>query len=592
MTLKIFFLIIIALSGIYCIWFQCQKDDIKGVILSIVGTMAIGIFVNYISDWLLSGSIYPAPSVSTTSIEDQETNLNNGNLDTDSLGDIPTSTQQVEPVFDNSESISYVDTLEDVTQKEFIDGCLTEEGQKHEYRYVASTSGTYGFYSDLSAGGKIRIQISGENGETIDYGTNTLVISLESGKTYILSVECLNSFCEYIINIGVPIATTDITGETSVAGSITYPNQEDQYRYTAPISGTYCFNTELNAGSEVYVGILGENGKLIDSRTNLLIIDLEAGKTYILDVEYKDSICNYIVSIGVPNAIEDITGNQTISGNITYKSQNDRYKYTVYYGGIYRFDVNLSSGSEVRVRISGENGNSLNDGINGLTMELEEGKTYILSIEYRNGPCSYTVGIGVPNAVTDITGSQSVVGSITYQDQEDQYYYTAPISGTYRFDTELSAGAEVQIRISGANGNSLNYGTNALTMELEAGKIYILSVEYKNGICDYKMYVGVPNPIIDITGSEYISGNITYQDQKDKYYYTALTNGRYCFNTNLSAGGEVRVRISGENGNSLNSGIDSLDINLEAGKTYILSVEYKSTPCLYEVSIVIESDYN
>ena len=283
--------------------------------------------------------------------------------------------------------------------------------------------------------------------------------------------------------------------------------------------------------------------------------------------------------------LTDITGKTSVIGSITKEQEKDEYKYTSKVDGLYHFSTNLSSGGEVRVRISGENGDSLKYDTNALSIDLEAGKTYILSVEYRTGPCDYTVNIGVPIPIIDISGQTSVTGNITYRDQKDKYYYTAPTSGTYRFDTNLSSGGEVRVRISGENDDSLKYDTNALSIDLEAGKTYILSVEYRTGPCDYTVNIGVPIPITDITGQISVTGSITYRDQKDKYYYTAPTSGTYCFGTDLSSGSEVRVRISGENGNSLKYDTNTLSMDLEAGKTYILSIEHRTGLCDYTTFI-------
>ena len=245
----------------------------------------------------------------------------------------------------------------------------------------------------------------------------------------------------------------------------------------------------------------------------------------------------------------------------------------------------MSSGGSVRIYLYGENGNSIDYDYDALTIELEAGKTYILSVEYRNGTCDYTVNIGVPLEISDLSGQTAVSGSITYKDQKNKYYYTAQNSGTYRFDTNLSSGGSVRVYIYGENGNSIDYNYDALTIDLEAGKTYILSIEYRNGPCDYIVNIGVPIAMSDITGSTSVSGNITYKDQKDKYIYTAPVTGTYLFNTNLSSGGSVRVYIYGENGNSLKYDYDELSIDLEAGKTYILSIEYRNAICAYEVFI-------
>ena len=514
-------LILCAVSA-YC---QYKKKKLVAIIWGIICTVTLGILVNYVSPFVISflPDIDPpvmssyADSKNDVSVETSETSdiiddipdsedepQDSEEIDDSQLSDLSTpdtspvssnDTQNSTPPESDEDSVetdntdNYIDQLVDITATNCASGSITDSGQKDCYRYTALISGTYRFGTDLSAGGEVRVRISGENNRSIDSGTNALTIDLEAGKKYILSIEYQRGSCDYTVNIGVPMATVDITGRTSASGSITYQDQKDRYRYTAPTSGTYRFSTDLSAGGEVRVRISGENNRLIDSGTNALTIDLEAGKTYILGIEYRTGPCDYTVNIGVPIPISDISAETSIPGQITYQDQKNRYYYTAPISGTYRFDTNRSAGGQVRVRISGENGNSINYEINALTIDLEAGKTYILGIEYRTGPCDYIVNIGVPIPVTDITGYGSASGNITYQDQKDKYYYTAPVSGTYYFNTNLSAGGEIRIRVSGENGNSLNYGTNTLRMNLEAGKRYILSVEYRNTLCSYTVLI-------------------------------------------------------------------------------------------------------
>lgn len=282
---------------------------------------------------------------------------------------------------------------------------------------------------------------------------------------------------------------------------------------------------------------------------------------------------------------KDISDQYSVVGKISYEGQVDKYSYTAQVSGTYRFDTDLSSGGGVIVEISGENGNSIKWGYDALTIDLESEKNYILSIEYRNGECDYKLNIGEPISITDITNNSSVVGSIKYKDQKDRYYYTAQVSGTYRFSTDLSSGGSAYVRISGQNGNSIKWGYDALTIDLESGKTYILSIEYRDGKCDYEIDIGVPISITDITNNSSVKGSIKYKDQKDRYYYTAQVSGTYIIDTNLSAGGSVYVRVSGENGNSINRGYDKLSIKLEEGKNYILSVEFRNVLCDYVMTI-------
>ena len=283
--------------------------------------------------------------------------------------------------------------------------------------------------------------------------------------------------------------------------------------------------------------------------------------------------------------ITDTTGERVFSGKVELEGEEDCYFFTTEVEGIYRFDTDLSSGGSVRMEICGENGKLLDSGKNKMTVTLEADKTYLFNIAYENGPCEYTVMVGVPNSIKEISGDGPIYGSITYKNQEDRYLYTVPVSGTYRFDTDLSAGGEVIVNLYGENGNYIASNWNNLTRDLESGKIYILSIEYKNGVCDYIVNIGVPREVIDIDESDVIVGSITYKRQKDRYRYTAPVDGTYYFETDLSAGGEVMVNLHGENGNYIASARNNLSRKLEAGKTYILSIEYQKGSCDYEVYI-------
>ena len=169
-------------------------------------------------------------------------------------------------------------------------------------------------------------------------------------------------------------------------------------------------------------------------------------------------------------------------------------------------------------------------------------------MSFRNGPCDYNLILGVPQAIQDITGISTVSGNMIYQNQKDRYDYTAPISGTYRFDTVLSSGGEVRVRLGGKNGKNIDYNTNGLTIDLTAGETYILSIEYRNAPCEYTLNIGIPMEPEAITENDFIYGSITYRDQKDRYLYIAPYTGIYYFNTEVSNDADVRVRVSGENG--------------------------------------------
>lgn len=377
----------------------------------------------------------------------------------------------------------------------------------------------------------------------------------------------------------------DITGVVEITGRIVEEDQEISYRYVPQVGGTYHFYTDSSAGVDVWIEIGGENGAVIESGRNKMTVNLESEKIYVVKIEYLNGLCDYMLKIGVPKEREEITGKTSFAGTITYENQVDQYFYTAPVSGIYHFYTNRSAGGDVWIKLNGENGNFIDSGRNQLTMDLEKGKSYRVSVEEMNGYCDYQAEIGVPIEIVDITGAVGVEGRIFYQGQKDQYLYTPSIRGLYHFGTELSSGGEVRIRISGENGKSIDDNRDELTIELEAGKTYMLGVEYTNAFCDYCVEIGVPNEIIDITGEDVISGNITYKDQVNRYYYQALASGDYCFTANCGGEEDVRIRIRGENGKSLRDGKNSLKMELKKGEIYILSVEYKTNVCSYVVTI-------
>ncbi len=512
--MKWFMIVVIGVIGFYFTLKQAEGENISKAVFCFWATILTGLATNFIYD-----AIKPMVTDSTSTYVMETTGSPVIDIDEESTpyettkGEVsPPTTEPHSTEQPSSETIAETTkppaTTEaptqasteaptqpvaaDITGMSSFQGKIQKKAQEDQYKYTASVSGTYRFDTDLSSGGQVRVEISGENGAALKDGTNGLTVDLTAGKTYILSIGYRNGPCDYQISIGVPKEVQDITGASVVPGRITYRGQNDNYRYTAPVSGTYRFDIKVDAAAKVNVQINGENGNSIKDGVNVLNIDLEAGKTYLLSVEYNNGPSDYEIHLGVPQPIRDIMENTSVSGSMVYRNQKDRYRYTALTSGTYRFDTVLSSGGQVDVRISGQNGQSIKEVANGLTIELVSGETYILSVEYRNAPCDYVLNIGVPMEPISITEDDFIGGSITYRDQEDRYYYMAPYAGTYIFDTEVSTDADVNVRISGENEKSLKSGTNRLRVDLEEGKLYILSIEYKNGFGDYEVYMELP----------------------------------------------------------------------------------------------------
>ena len=74
--------------------------------------------------------------------------------------------------------------------------------------------------------------------------------------------------------------------------------------------------------------------------------------------------------------------------------------------------------------------------------------------------------IAYQNYIEDISDKVSFNGSLVAEDQKNNYRYVPLIDGIYRFDTNLSSGGSVIIRVSDENEDSIDYNYDALTIRI------------------------------------------------------------------------------------------------------------------------------
>lgn len=290
---------------------------------------------------------------------------------------------------------------------------------------------------------------------------------------------------------------------------------------------------------------------------------------------------------GVP----DISGQRSVSGSLTEQGQEVQYQYTAPTSGRYQFDAGLGYGP-LSLEVCNAYGGWLfgNSGYSCAAGELEAGKTYLVRVKYGSRPTDYTIEIGVPNPVTDVSGQISVSGSITYREQIDIYTYTAPVSGVYLFDSGLSYSA-LSVSVKNAQGETISRDSSSAHATLEEGKCYTLLVACTTSLLDYTVQFYTPQPIFDITAQSAASGMLTYQYQRDQYTYVPPADGRYCFDTGVSYGG-VSMEVKDQAGRRVDGGRNALTVSLRAGELYTLSVfqEYMSLPAEYTVSVTAQQD--
>lgn len=419
--IKIIIIIILIIVGICSLCVQNTGKKIGTIVLIIAGTIILNVFTEYTADWMkhlffseerttISGTANPDGGQDSAvripnDAEDFPEEDNNVQWDlkpTETSGQntktaqpsaaVPASSVNPEP-----EPTDPLSLLEDISSQTSVSGSVVEKGQVNQYLYMAPTDGHYLFDTGLSWNERVWMEITNEYGGRIARNTSSLSVDLNAGTVYILRVEYDSSPRDYTVRIGIPKAVSDITGQTSVSGSVTYRGQVDQYLYTAPLDGTYLFDTGLGWNETVWVEISNEYGGQISRNTSSVLADLTGGTTYILRVEYASSPQNYTVQIGIPKPVSDITGLEYVTGGLTYRGQKDRYLYTAPVDGSYLFDTGLGFNGGVYLEIGDENGTRINRHMPTLTVDLKGGTTYMLSVYRENNstPCDYTVSIEI-----------------------------------------------------------------------------------------------------------------------------------------------------------------------------------------------------
>lgn len=287
--------------------------------------------------------------------------------------------------------VAYSESVQSVEELNGIVGSLSEMNTADRYRFSVNTDGIYGFNTDLTSGGSVSLKLYSSNGERLKEGSNQLNLNLRAGETYTLEINRKKN-CEYTLFVGIPTEETDVSGKNSFGGQMTYYGQDDAFWYTAEVGGQYRLETDCSSGGAVRIKVKGENGAVLKSADKHMSVTLEAGKRYIFSIEYKNP-CSYTVLLGIPKPMRDITCDMYASGEITYVDQVDRYQFTAEYDGRYEFTASTDEGVAVQLAVEGENGSVLKKQRKHVSIDLSEGKTYVLCVGYASGVGAYNVDI-------------------------------------------------------------------------------------------------------------------------------------------------------------------------------------------------------
>lgn len=288
------------------------------------------------------------------------------------------------------------------------------------------------------------------------------------------------------------------------------------------------------------------------------------------------------------------------NGNIDYEDKLIERRFHAPVSGIYRFDFELTTDANARFKFTIKDQTKLTikeeydiNTFKGVTVELEENKTYQIFIEQQNGFSEFTMNIGIPNPIQTIN-ENLIKGSLNYTDKLDCYSYTAPEDGMYRFDF-IPSDYTLQYYMKLEESTKLlikeEYfqGPDGITAKLDKGKTYFLHIKQRENFADYELNIGVPKGKTTISGNK-ILGNISFTGQQDIYEMSVNKTGKYTFTFDYSdANTTLKFKIlSSKNENIFEADRmyhkESEDIILNSGEKYTVYVEQKNGMCKYDIN--------
>lgn len=290
----------------------------------------------------------------------------------------------------------------------------------------------------------------------------------------------------------------------------------------------------------------------------------------------------------------DVTGYTAFSGGF-YDYDEYYYTYSAPVSGNYRFDpkiddFNKDYSIEIKDFKSQSIGrSSFSDG--GKNVELEKGQQYTIIVKNIYGKPSYGIAIGIPKEPQSVVGN-SISGNLEYKNQYDQYIFSAPITGRYNLDFDISdVTASYSVEVYSDKKEQLFNSRSSdkhRFIDLEEGKSYTICIKQYSDYPDYSIYINIPNAIEVISGNV-ISGSLTFRDQINEYYYTPSETGDYKLRFDSSnAQGNYRIKMYSETNKELFSTDYRFSwylVTLKAGERYRIAVSQSYDFMDYTISI-------
>ena len=195
----------------------------------------------------------------------------------------------------------------DIGKNQLIEDSVSFRGQENCYRMTAPRDGTYRF-SIIKADNGVRVSawVTDEGGyvlgsEILKQGTGVSV-TLRAGETYTIHVSPYEGYDDYVMRIGIPQPTVDLTGCQAVGDRLYYYRQDNTYTITPQEAGTYIIALrKADQGMRLSIEITDMGGYRVNGdifkQGNSMKFSLKAGLQYTIHVIQYDDNGEYTLTI-------------------------------------------------------------------------------------------------------------------------------------------------------------------------------------------------------------------------------------------------------------------------------------------------------
>lgn len=327
------------------------------------------------------------------------------------------------------------------------------------------------------------------------------------------------------------VVTLEEEPEVTFEGTMTDQDTEFSYTYTAPRDGLYRFDvTDVKANCSVRLYINDSLGNdLVGLYGGITVGDtltLEENETYSLTVKKGDGNTDFTIRIMPQKPSVDLTDVSIVNDQITFEDETTTYYFTAPRTGTYQFSIqDKTRAASFSARIWSPYKDQYDTviseqvygGFDTMTVQLDEGITYLLKIWQYEGVGNYTMKVWYQKPDADITGYTSVSDEMEYGDQINYYDFTALADGTYSFATDGSVDLYLELLQGDEKIADTAYeNPDVITYEMSGGAEYRIAV-YERALGNYKLDIGYPAEaaaILTADGAEFFQKTSETDEQE------------------------------------------------------------------------------